>query len=188
MAAGDLTDLATCYVTCDIVTSTAATDAILSTFITALSAYVPNVINREILADNYIEFYNGNDKANLMLRQRPVLQITSVSWQGQTYTAIGDPIAGTTGVWTDGRNARLVNDTFPAGSTIQVAYSAGYTTVPADVKLAVAELVAEAYQRRTHVGENSRSAAGAITISFDPKTMHNAIADKLNNYMAVVPC
>lgn len=188
MAAGDLTDLATCYVACNVSTPSTSLDTILGTLITAMSAYVPNVLNREILSASYSESYRGNGKNSVLLRQRPVTAISSVAWIGQTLSAVGDPTTGLSGVWTDGRNARLVNYCFPDGLPIQINYTAGYATVPADVSYAVAELVAEAYQRRTHVGETTRSSQGAITQSFDPKTMHAAIADKLSNYMAAAPC
>lgn len=188
MAAGDLTDLTTCHTACNITTSSPATDAILQAYISALSAYVPNVINCNILADNYSEIYTGNGKSRMLLRQRPVIQITSVAWRGMTITSVGDEFAGTSGFWSDGRTARLVNYCFPLNEPVQIIYSAGYVTVPLDVSLAVAELVAEAYTRRTHVGENSRSQGGQVTVSFDPKTMHAAIADKLQNYMHGAPC
>jgi hypothetical protein len=189
MAAGDLTDLATCYIACDISgTPDADTQQILGTLISALSAYVPQALNRNILADNYLETYTGNGKDMLLLRQRPVLQVSSISWQGQTVTAQGDPIVGTSGCWTDGRNAGLVNYFFPQGVAVRVAYSAGYITVPKDISLAVAGLVAEEYQRRTHVGEMARSSQGAVTISFDPRAMHAAIQDRLQNYRLGAPC
>lgn len=190
MAAGDLTDLATAYVACNISgTPQPATDAILGTLITAISAYVPQVLNREILSASYTEIYTGTGKPQLKLRQRPVTQISSIAWEGSDALTAGDPILGTSGFWTDGRNACLVNaGCFPLGLPIQITYTAGYTTTPADISWSVAELVAEAYQRRTHVGESTRSANGQVTQSFDAKAMHNAIADRLKNYMAVSPC
>jgi hypothetical protein len=124
----------------------------------------------------------------ILLRQRPVIQVNSVSWLGQSITAQGDPITGTNGVWSDERNACLVGYTFPRGDPVRIVYSAGYIDTPADVSLAVAELVAEAYSRRTHVGETSRSQGGQVTVSFDVKAMHNAIADKLSNYKHGAPC
>jgi hypothetical protein len=190
MASGDLTDLATCHITCGLDGTVASgTDTILASLITAVSAYVPGVLNRNIAADNYIEAYRGNGKSQLLLRQRPIIALTSISWRGQAVVSSVDPITGGTGMWTDGRNACLTNGLcFPSGEQIRVAYSAGYTTIPADVSLAVAELVAEAYQRRQHVGEMSRSAQGAVTISFDSREMHAAIMGKLSNYMAGAPC
>lgn len=187
MAAGDLTDLATVHIAAGLTSN--GSDAILSALITAISAEVPNAINRNILTAPYIENYEGNGKEQMLLRQRPVTLISSVAWFGQpALTAVGDPVAGTTGIWTDGRNACLVGYCFPQGLPIQISYTAGYATVPADVSYAVAELVAEEFARRQHVGESSRSANGVVTTAFDMREMHPAIMRKLNNYRHGAPC
>lgn len=188
MAAGDLTDLATAELAANITSPTPATATILATLITAISAYVPQVLSRSILADNYAETYEGNGRDQLLLRQRPVIQVSSAAWRGQTVTTQADPVLATSGIWTDGRAACLVGYCFPRGEVIRIIYSAGFIDVPADVSLAVAELVAEAYSRRQHVGETSRSQGGQVTVSFDAKTMHAAIADKLRNYRHGAPC
>ena len=188
MAAGDLTDLPTVKAVANITTSTSANDLVLSLLITAISAFVPNQINRQILAANYVENYRGNGKDRLLLRQRPVLAISAVVWQGQSaITTPGDAFAGTTGVTTDGRSAILVNYTIPRGADVRVSYAAGYSTVPADLSLAVAELVAEEYARRTRIGESSRSQGGQTTASFDQKAMGASIMVKLKNYIHGAP-
>jgi hypothetical protein len=188
MASGDLTDLATVYIAAGIETSTTETDTVLASLISSISAYVPNVLNVNVLADNYLELYEGNGKDSLMLRQRPVIQVSSVAWRGQIITAQADPILGGSGVYSDGYSVKLSGYLFPQGEMVRVAYSAGFMTVPADLSLAVAELVAEAFARRKHVGETSRSQQSQITTAFEAKSMHAAIADKLSNYRFVVPC
>jgi hypothetical protein len=89
MAAGDLTDLATAKIAAGIPSSSnvVETDTTLAALITAISAYVPNVIERHILADNYLELYDGNGKDKMLLRERPVLLVSSISWRGQTVTS-----------------------------------------------------------------------------------------------------
>lgn len=187
MAAGDLTDLATVKAVSDLGTTSSDTDGILGLLITDLSAYVPQVIGREILAADFVEIYDGNGKAALMLRQRPIISIASIAFEdGQTLSQAGS--FSSSGIWTDGRNARLNGYVFPSGSQIQISYRAGYVAVPGDVSLAVAELVAEAYARRPRVGESSRSQGGQETISFDLREMHPIIKSKLASYMIGAPC
>jgi hypothetical protein len=188
MASGDLTDLATAQIATQIASPTVETNQILAALITAMSAYVPQVLNRNVLLAEYVDTYDGNGKREMLLRQRPVVSISSVAWMGTIVTAQGDPAAALAGIWTDGRNARLVDYCFPRDVPVQIAYSAGYATVPADLSYAVAELVAEAYARRAHVGESSRSQGGQITIAFDMRCMHSAIADRLSNYRLGAPC
>ena len=187
MAAGDLTDLATCYVACKIDTSTPANDTVLSKLITAISSYVPQAINCNILSAAYSEYYVGNGKDRMLMRQRPITAVASVAWLGNSITTQGDLILGTTGVATDGRAVILVNGCFPQGQDIRINYTAGYATVPADMSLAVAGLVAEEYARRMHVGEVSRSQGGQVTTSFDTKAMHAMIKSRLMNYIHGAP-
>ena len=189
MAAGDLTDLATVRAVAGLAVPNlgADTDTVLSRLITAISAFVPNVLNRQILLANYVEMYRGNGKDRLLLRQRPVQSISAVAWQGMTSMTAGDVFAGTTGFATDGRSLILVNSTLPFKYDIRVSYAAGLTVVPADLSLAVAELVAEAYARRTHIGESSRSQGGQTTVSFDQKAMGAQIKMRLQNYAHGAP-
>jgi len=188
MAAGDLTDLATAKIAASITNASPETDQILAAYISAISAYVPQVIGRGILSTAYAETYEGNGKQAILLRQRPVLSISSIAWLGITLSDAGDPVGGGSGVWTDGLSACLSGYVFPRGEIIRIVYQAGYATTPLDVSLAVAELVAEAYARRAHVGESSRSQGGQITVSFDQRKMHAAIADKLQSYKIGAPC
>lgn len=188
MAAGDLTDLATAKMAANLAVTTGDTDQILGTLITAISAFVPGAISRNILSASYVETYQGNGTNQLLLRQRPVTAISLVEWQGIRLSQAGDAFAGSAGIWTDGRNACLVNYVFPQGAAVRISYTAGYASVPADISLAVAELVAEEYARRQHVGENTRSQGAMTSISYDTKAMHAAIAAKLQNYMHGAPC
>jgi hypothetical protein len=188
MAAGDLTDLATVRIAAGIASSSTDTDAILGALITAISAFIPQYLEQGILSAQYAENYEGNGKSQILLRQRPVISISSIAWNGQTITAAGNPISGQSGAWTDGRNACLEGFCFPRGLPIQIVYQAGYAAAPADLSYACAELVAEEYARRERVGENSRSQGGQVTVSFDQKAMGAAIAIKLGNYRIGAPC
>jgi hypothetical protein len=187
MAAGDLTDLPTAKIAAAVADpSSSETDEILSALITAISGYVPKAIGREILAADFSEIYTGNGGQALLARQRPIISVASVAWDGFSLTTPGG--LSSSGLWHDGRNIRITGSTFPIGIPVQVAYRAGFAVVPADLSLAVAELVAEAYFRRMHVGEMSRSQGGQETVSFDARSMHAAIEAKLREYKLGAPC
>jgi hypothetical protein len=50
---------------------------------------------------------------------------------------------------------------------VQVSYTAGYLSVPIDLKQAAIEAFALTYRQRVRIGEKSNSMNGQVTISFD---------------------
>jgi hypothetical protein len=48
-----------------------------------------------------------------------------------------------------------------------VSYTAGYSNVPLDLKLAAIETFALSYRQRTHIGEKTNAMGGQVTLSFD---------------------
>ena len=68
----------------------------------------------------------------------------------------------------DGRRILLRGFRFCRGvQNVQVSYTAGYLSVPIDLKQAAIEAFALAYRQRVRIGEKSNSMSGQITISFD---------------------
>jgi uncharacterized phiE125 gp8 family phage protein len=186
MATGDLVTLTTAQSWLKITTMTDS--AILSALITDASSFIANTLQRASIAQaSYTEFYTGNGRDGQILRNDPIQSVTSIKWAGTTITTAGDPIAGVNGFWIDGKRVRLVGYAFPYGAPVQIAYSAGYLTVPQDIQQACLELVDEAYRRREHTGEASHSSGGATTVSFDMRDMHARIKTRLMNYLRVAP-
>ena len=163
-------------------------DTLIQSLVTAVSSYVPNVLNRQVLTAQYVDIRNGNGKARMQLRQQPIQTVSLIEWQGTQINTQVDLMSQTAGVATDGRVIFLTGGQyFPQGLPIRITYTAGWNTCPADISMAVAEIVAEAYTRRAHIGQNSTSIGGQTTASYDTKAMHAAIADKLSNYVRVAP-
>jgi hypothetical protein len=185
MASGDLTDLATVQSWLDL--SSPADGALLSALISAISAYVPSVLNRDVLSTQYVDVRVGNGKDRMLMRQQPITAVSLVEWPGMQISNQVDLMAQQSGVATDGRSILLINYRFPHGVPVRVTYTAGYTTVPLDIKQAVTELVGEEYARRQRIGEVSHSTGGQATVSFDQKAMGAHITDKLSNYIRVAP-
>jgi hypothetical protein len=50
---------------------------------------------------------------------------------------------------------------------VAISYTAGYASVPLDLKQAALEAFALTYRQRTHIGEKSNSMGGQVTLSFD---------------------
>jgi hypothetical protein len=61
-------------------------------------------------------------------------------------------------------------------------YQAGYATVPADLQQAAIEGFAYLYRRRTHIGEDSSSAGGQVTINFSREMLPASVLATLQQY------
>lgn len=185
MAAGDLTTLAAVKLWLDLTTTNS--DPLLTALVTEVSAFVENTLQRSILTATHVDICRGTGGSRFQLRNWPVQSITSIAWAGETITAQASVVGDTSGVCTDGRSVILIGSRMPYNQPVQVTYVAGYDTVPADLSLAVTELVGEAYSSRTHIGETSHSSSGATTVAFSREAMHKAILARLSNYMPGAP-
>jgi hypothetical protein len=185
MAAGDLTTLEAVKRWLDL--STDGSDPLLTALITQVSAFVESTLQRTILTATHVETYRGTGGPRFQLRNWPVQSVASIAWAGETITTQADIVGSTAGVCTDGRAVILIGSRTPYAQPVQVTYTAGYDTVPADLSLAVTELVGEAYSSRTHIGETSHSSSGATTVAFSREAMHKAVLARLSNYIPVAP-
>lgn len=134
-------------------------DALLQQLLDEVEAGVKMFLRGRRLDSHEIvnEYHDGSGRPTLILKQRPVTAVTEVrvdanGQSGQSATGFG---SGT--VWTqgDGWFARSLKEDesnpgeliagggWPEGiGNIRVTYTAGYSTVPADVQMAVHMLVA----------------------------------------------
>jgi hypothetical protein len=185
MAAGDLTTLAAVKQWLSITTT--GDDPLLTNLVTEVSAFVESTLQRTILTATHTETYRGTGGSRFNLRNWPVQSVASIAWAGEAVSTQTSPVSSTAGVCTDGRAVILVGSRMPYAQPVQVTYTAGYAAVPADLSLAVTELVGEAYASRTHIGETSHSSSGATTVAFSREAMHRAVLARLSNYMPGAP-
>ena len=144
MALFDLTDLAA-YLQQDIDTASATLARTMAT------GLIVNYTNQNIESATYTHKLPIDGNATIRLPQRPVTAITSVTVAGVTLTADTD--------WDwDGITALVVLDGYtPDDEDWQatVVYTAGYATVPADVKAVALDLAAQFYTRTPGVASES---------------------------------
>jgi len=185
MAAGDLTNLSAVKRWLNI--SSDNDDALLTDLVTQVSSFVENTIQRKVLTTTHVETYRGTGGSRFLLRNWPVQSVTSVEWGETRIDTVVDAIGNASGVATDGRSVILVGSRTPYDRPVRVTYVAGYDSVPADLMLAVTELVGEAYSARTHIGQTSHASSGTTTVAFSREAMHQAVLARLNNYMLAAP-
>jgi hypothetical protein len=190
VAAGDLCSLADVKAwlkTGD--TFPATDDLLLSRLITAGSAFIESWVSRHLLSADYIDVYDGTGGRQLMLLNYPVTAISSVSVDGSPITP---PIAPTSGIWSgyvfNQTGIALRGYTFPRRmQNVVIAYTAGFTAVPPEIRQACVELVCLRYKERTRIGEVSKSLGGHETVSYSQKDMSDDIKTALNQIKRVVP-
>ncbi len=173
-------------------------NAELQQLISAASGLICRYTGRSTFAPTaYADTYDGNGKNWMLLRQWPVISITSIAlteWGSTTSINVSDPtqfqLEAPIPV---GGNQRLTLTAtpyavFPRGrGNVQIAYQAGWTTIPYEVVQACVEIAGEAYQRRNRIGQVSVTSQGQTTVSFSQRDMPAPVAQSLQPYIRRVP-
>src|SRR5260370_27933889 len=142
---------------------------------------------------NIVESHDGNGSARMFLRIRPIQSVqsltidgiaipasTSVTVPGYVIDGSAKSIAIRSGSGGPAPGQRLTVGfgflssprtgmwTFREGvQNVQITYTAGFTTQPLDIEMAVRQMVAVNYKRRQWIDQRSQAMAqGAGTISF----------------------
>jgi hypothetical protein len=164
-------------------------DPLLTQLISAASAFVRSYLSRDLSQQSYVEVYDGNAGNTLMVRQSPITAVASIAFAGRTITAAADPTNPTSGILFSGRRITIIGDSFVYGLPVVVTYTAGFATIPADIKQAVTELVGERFKVKDRIGQNSKSMGGQASevISFSTADMNAFVKTTLAQYRAVAP-
>jgi hypothetical protein len=141
-------------------------DTLLEHLIKAATDYVEGILstsnpdvsnggycNRRFQATTYtLAKYSGGGFKNLLLRQYPINSITTVVIDGTTKYPSGSSTLADVDIYIDDAisgnliNANYWNSGDP--QNIQVTYNAGFATIPHDLQLAVAGLVANRWNQK----------------------------------------
>lgn len=157
-----------------------APDSVLLPLCAAADAFVLSYLNRTTLdVTTYNETYHGTGSNTLVPDQRPVVTVTSVAVGGVAQAAAAGQGAGF--VWDD-LAVYLRDGLFTRGVlNVQVSYSAGFETIPEDIKRAAVDIVAEKYMRRNRVGIASKT-IGQESISYSRDDVTPFAVKALNQY------
>ena len=171
-----------------------AQDALLTVLVDAVSMEVRRLCDRNLTngfeSTSRTERYDGTDEATIQLIEWPVSSITSVTLytaggdtevlDADTYRVNGDsgvlsridPVLGRFPVTAFGTvNATFsVQPWFDQGfDNVEVVYTGGYATIPADIKMACYRLTDLAYAARgRNMGIQSESLGGYSYTNMDP--------------------
>lgn len=182
MAQGDLTTLADVKAWMGITVTDQ--DAVLTRLISAASNYIQSWLNRDLLAADYTERFNGTGTASLMLPNYPVLSVTSVKINGLTIPAGSDSADG---YFFDSDGLYLRGYRFERGvSNVLVSYRGGFETIPAELAQATIELVSLRHKERDRIGIVSKGLAGE-TITYSQRDFTASVKTVLTQFKRVTP-
>lgn len=156
-------------------------DTLLNTFITQATAVINKYCLRTLEAAAYTEYYEGNGRPELVLRQYPINSLTSIHVDDDGYYAQGSGAFGSGDLLTEGvdytyrsgsgivyrigsvwpartfkSGSDLVGQRIPGYGNIKVIYNGGYSTVPDDLALA-ANMLISTLRRGAGNGGNFKS-------------------------------
>lgn len=167
------------------------TDEILKTFLNAVGAWVVGYLGRPILAKTHTEYYSGPGGRRLLLRNIPVISITSIhvdslrQWASDTAINVASDVmvnreAGILTAWNN-------QSSWPCGSgNIKVVYRAGYTldTMPHDIRLGVKRIMDKQLRQgfTHHKLDISSETAGEQTTTFREDAIPKDVISMLERY------
>jgi hypothetical protein len=155
-------------------------------------------LEREIESAEGTEYYDGHDDKLLILRRRPVTAVAGVWVDPTGYAGQGANAFASTTEWTAGRDFFIrstdenedngaiiesISRVWPFGRmNIKVTYTAGYSVVPDDLKLALLKTAAIARKKIDIVGDISGETIGSYSYSI----AQNISSDPLLSDVAAV--
>lgn len=177
---------------------TTTEDVLLQNLITRGSLQMLRWMNRDhIVATSYTENRDGNDAVFMLPRNFPLIAVSSVMVNGISIPGALDQVSsgyvfdarkimlrgGSSAFYSLGPYSSQYQYRFTRGfQNVQIFYQAGYASVPSDLSQAAIEGFAYVYRRRTHIGEDSNSASGQVTISFSKDMLPQSVLWTLEQY------
>jgi len=166
-------------------------DAILTIIKDAVEAFVKTYCGRDFLVTSYTEYHDGDDSVSMRMNQRPITAITSVHVDAsRTFDAA--TLVPTANIITDAKGQELgfielFNYRYTRGQkNVQVIYSAGYSTIPTDLSLAVKLLAAKEFKvaDKTLYAESTQQ-VGDMVITLTPDSLPKNVLEILNRYRRI---
>ena len=177
---------------------TSTEDTLLQSLITRGSLQMLRWMNRDhIVSTSYTENRDGNDSLFMLPRNFPLISVTSVMVNGIVIPGAADQVSsgyvfdarkimlrgGSSAFCSVGPYSSQFQYRFTRGfQNVQLVYQAGYASVPSDLQQAAIEGFGYVYRRRTHIGEDSSSASGQVTINFSKDMLPQSVLWTLEQY------
>jgi hypothetical protein len=160
-------------------------DTLLTRLITAASVFAQTYMQRQIASASYTEKRSGVGSAVLMVRNTPMTAVASVTVDNIAIPAAANSLL--MGYTFDENEIYLNGYEFARGrNNIQLAYTAGFATVPQDIAQATIELVSLKFKEKDRIGLVSKGLAGETT-AYTQKDMQDSVKSCFDIYKRILP-
>jgi hypothetical protein len=178
MTAGDLTTLDNALAWLDLQNDIGP--GMIARLISACSTQIQNYIGRTIALTPYTSTFNGRGSRSLMMPNYPVVSVSSVQVGPQSIPA--RVFGAAPGYGFDDKTVFVDPPyRFDRGfQNVQIAYMAGYTTVPLDLEQACLDAVNDAWASKEFAASVSEAKAGDHSQKFTDVT-------QLSNTASLIP-
>jgi uncharacterized phiE125 gp8 family phage protein len=181
--------------------TTSNDDAILATLINSVSAWIQGYLKRNLVSKTYTEYYSGDGSNELILRNTPIVSITSIYVDSLRAWASDNLVDSTDYIIKKGSGIvqafNLLYGWTCGESNIKITYVAGYSigitggdgTLPHDIRLAVKRLLDLHYrmgysQRKLDTQSES---IGGMNTQFKDEDIPKDIKSMLDGYKSFIP-
>jgi len=161
-------------------------DALLAALVASASETIESFCRRRFLATDYTEYHDGMGSALLLLDQHPVQSVAEIRVAADRDFDAVEPLGAEEYVLyaAEGLVQRTAG-VFPRGlRNVRVQYSAGYGSVPDDVKQACVVLAAHWFHRGCQGADGiARESLGEYAVAFAPAGLPRQVIEMLAPYL-----
>lgn len=160
-------------------------DTLLTMLLSSADSSIKTRTGRELELDgaNRVEVMDGRGQPNLFLEKYPVATFVSLEKNTGTIPVPVWEVIPTTSYAV--RNATgiisFTGSEYRGINRLRATYTAGYATIPGDLKLACIKIAASAYNRRNSDGIKSETVNGD-RLDFDASELPKDVEDIIDNY------
>jgi hypothetical protein len=145
-------------------------DTILASIKASVEAWMKIYCRDPFLVAQYTEYYDGHGSSRLHVRHYPITSIDEVNIDSDRTFAVATKVATADIIQSDQSNSEgvieLFGEVFSQGQkNVKVLYKAGYSSVPADLQLAVKIICAREFLIQ------DKKMAGIVSQSVSDKTL-----------------
>lgn len=165
------------------------TDDLISELINRYSILFETYMGKNILSREYTEYYDGGGHSELFTAQYPITVVSGI-WDDSDWSWPDSTLVDATDYMITRNEDSIVfkyttlNDN---SMNIKIIYTAGYSSIPEDIKMACIEEVAKSYKGRQEINVLSKT-LGDGSVSFHETDLLSKTKLTLNRYRRISIC